>query len=331
MKIDVIEEQGCMNPIIRTTKQELFNVKSVNFEYFKVFKEDLIKDEALNLFFKGLLSIQIAHGKVYDYHAQNLIRFLKSLESHTNVDRIILTFDSRFDFNISVFEPIERLQSLKSKMNVYSLDSAKIGRLLNVKILDLSSVNIKFIEPNTFTGTPNLQELILNYNRISDIGPSVFNGIIDLKGLHFDGNELESIGTSMFENLLNLETLSIHSNRINLMDENAFVNLNKLKHLNLSYNQLETLGERSFAGLVKLESLKLRDNKIGPVHSLTFAHLSNLKQLNLSCNMIDIVHVDWLSDLANLLDLNLSFQTFDGPQWNSNEQQLKTSTPDFGN
>lgn len=335
MPIDVLHRQEHINPIIQTTKQELFKVKHLTIKNLQYISENLISDEAMKLFFKGPLCVQIFDDISYDYHLNDMIRFLKRLQSQAIVDKVILEFDSKLDFNPCIFEHIEQLQEFTSKNQHQPLNSVKIGRLPNLKKLDFSKGHIKSVESNAFRGTPSLEELTLSYNQNINIHPNAFENLFYLRRLCLDHSEIESIAEWAFKDLTSLETLSMKSNRIGHMDVNVLANTKKLNYLDLSNNQLKLdrnsfvaglsnletlildwngifrLEENFFADFKKLKILELRSNRIDTLDEHLFASLVNLEILNLNSNKIAQVHPCTFVRLLNLKQLNLSNNKLD--------------------
>jgi len=68
--------------------------------------------------------------------------------------------------------------------------------------INLSSKNIKTIDPATFTGLASLQTLWLNNNQISSINPSSFNGLYSLEKLYLNNNKITHISEKIFYDLI---------------------------------------------------------------------------------------------------------------------------------
>ncbi len=128
--------------------------------------------------------------------------------------------------------------SLKNK-NIGDLEDWQIQIVMkklvympNLKSLDLSYNNFKYIDFNQF---PNLEELNLSNNNFTHID---FNQLPNLITLHLDHNKLKTAYIS--DNLYSLEQLTISNNKLGsfslLSQENSI-----LSTLDLSNNELTTI------------------------------------------------------------------------------------------
>lgn len=193
------------------------------------------------------------------------------------------------------------------------VDIQGIQYLTNLKKLDLTGNNIKFIDNlknltslqelslnqnsieniQALSYLKNLEQLDLYSNQISDLSPLV--ELVKLKQLSVMENKVTDV--SMLKNLLNLEILVLQNNEIS--DVSSLGNLVNLKELYLGQNKISDIS--MLGSLSDLEVLKLNDNEISDISSL--GNLVNLSDLYLGQNKISYITV--LGNLSRLGILHL--------------------------
>ncbi|KAG7324258.1 hypothetical protein KOW79_012274 [Hemibagrus wyckioides] len=157
------------------------------------------------------------------------------------------------------------------------------------RFLDLSKNRIKTINPEEFSGFPNLEELELNENTISTIEPGAFNNLYGLRTLGLRSNKLKLIQLGVFTGLSNLTKLDISENKIVILLDYMFQDLYNLRSLEVGDNDLVFISHRAFHGLNSLEHLTLEKCNLTSVPTEAFTHLHSLNTLclrNLNINSI---------------------------------------------
>ncbi|XP_030328209.1 reticulon-4 receptor-like 1 [Strigops habroptila] len=118
------------------------------------------------------------------------------------------------------------------------------------------SNNITFIDPNTFDGFVNLEELDLGDNRyLRALAADTFQGLVKLHALYLYKCGLSSLPSGIFGGLHNLQYLYLQDNHIEFLQDDIFVDLVNLSHLFLHGNKLWSLHQNTFRGLINLDRL----------------------------------------------------------------------------
>ncbi|KFO85370.1 Reticulon-4 receptor-like 1, partial [Buceros rhinoceros silvestris] len=139
------------------------------------------------------------------------------------------------------------------------------------------SNNITFIDPNTFDGFVNLEELDLGDNRyLRALAADTFQGLVKLHALYLYKCGLSSLPSGIFGGLHNLQYLYLQDNHIE-----GLINLDRLL---IHQNQLQWIHRRAFHDLRRLTTLFLFNNSLSELQGDCLAHLGALEFLRLNGN-----------------------------------------------
>ncbi|XP_069040249.1 reticulon-4 receptor-like 1b [Lepisosteus oculatus] len=193
------------------------------------------------------------------------------------------------------------------------LQNNRIHRLLrghfspHTVTLWMYSNNITYIEPSTFHGFTQLEELDLGDNRfLRALAADTFHGLSRLHALHLYRCGLSSLPSGIFQGLSNLQYLYLQDNRIEILQDDLFVDLVNLSHLFLHGNQLRSLHQNTFRGLGTLDRLLLHQNRLHWVHHWAFHDLKRLTTLYLFNNSLAELSGECLALLPSLEYLRLN-------------------------
>ncbi|CDQ81437.1 unnamed protein product [Oncorhynchus mykiss] len=193
------------------------------------------------------------------------------------------------------------------------LQNNKIHRLLQghfsptTVTLWIYSNNITYIEPSTFHGFAQLEELDLGDNRhLRSLAADTFHGLGRLHALHLYRCGLSALPSNIFQGLRNLQYLYLQDNHLEFLQDDIFVDLHNLSHLFLHGNRLWSLHQNTFRGLGALDRLLLHHNQLQWVDRLAFHDLRRLTTLYLFNNSLTELSGDCLALLPALEYLRLN-------------------------
>ena len=86
-------------------------------------------------------------------------------------------------------------------LNRQILQSLYPGDLFKFTSFDLSLKEFDLIDPNTFSGLINIEELLLQNNNLKTIFPKTFAGLKNLTQLNLGNNQITINDSSIFANL----------------------------------------------------------------------------------------------------------------------------------
>lgn len=186
--------------------------------------------------------------------------------------------------------------------NFTSFNVASNEQFSNLLRLNLSQMNLRFIN---FTTTPiawMLKELDLSFNQLQTLTfDGVFLHLIKLDASH---NELKEI--SSFDRMVKVEEINFSFNEILIVNSEAFSRLHELRFLDLRNNLIQRIDESFIAHNRKLQELHLENNPIQRIDCNAFSSLIDvIKKRNL-CD--HIVEID-LSCFGNDLKIDLNSET----------------------
>jgi Leucine-rich repeat (LRR) protein len=169
-----------------------------------------------------------------------------------------------FIFNISSLIEINLRGNLLNSLSALVFSGAR-----NLQKIDLSSNNLKLIEPEAFLNLPSLYELNLSHNAINNNtfnrnGADWVDLIESLRVLDLSYNELtfsDALPYQTFSGLVNIESLNLRSNEITV-DYGIFASNHHLKTLDFSYNKMTYFDINFLMSIESLENLFLHGNGI---------------------------------------------------------------------
>ncbi|XP_029910910.1 extracellular matrix protein 2 [Myripristis murdjan] len=174
---------------------------------------------------------------------------------------------------------------------------------LAVTKLDLAENSISHINPEGFSGIPNIETLDLSKNKLDDesLGPNLLSNLTFLKKLNLDGNHLTKIPALP----PSLEELRMNSNQLDSLTPHCFMGLVNLLSLQLQDNILYegNVSPLAFKPLERIVDLRLDNNRF---RFFPQGLPSSLQELRISDNQIEDVTEEALSGCVHLRLLNLS-------------------------
>ena len=90
-----------------------------------------------------------------------------------------------------------------------------LGDSINNRMLNLNQKNIKDIDPNTFTGLTNVEELYMANNQLKSVEAYMFKELKNLKTLVLEFNSIGTIAPDAFTGMTELRDLYFHKNQVN--------------------------------------------------------------------------------------------------------------------
>lgn len=198
---------------------------------------------------------------------------------------------------------ISSLTSLQVTNTSISVIPEEIGRLKNLKKLDLHSFSWKEGKESKIRELPeevwnltNLENLNLSETQIQEL-PKELGKLINLKELNLNGTQIQELPKEL-GNLSNLEELDLSDIQIRELSKEIW-NLTNLEELYLARTQIREL-PKELGNLSNLESLDLRRTQIKELPK-ELGNLTNLKVLDLS----DIQIQELPKELGNLTNLKI--------------------------
>jgi hypothetical protein len=192
----------------------------------------------------------------------NRIKFIEYFSSVASSLEIIKFSNNSFGDDLSNFNNLNFLKELylnRNKLRHLNNSNLFSSKLLKIKILNLDSNEISFMNNNLFS---NLKTLV---------------------NLSIADNQLTSINKEIYFNLFNLNYLNLSRNRIDFIEMNTFDGLDNLLSLDLSFNRLFSIQNGVFNGLIDVNDLNLINNS----QFLTFENQSLNSILNISNIYLD--------------------------------------------
>ena len=156
------------------------------------------------------------------------------------------------------------------------------------------------------TLNPEIQVLVLQFNKIEEIGSASFQFHPELITVDLSHNQLQHIQDKTFEAQKLLLNLNLSENKLRVLRSEMFLGLDSLSYLDISHNHISHLPSEIFQSLGKLKNLNLGSNRISTVAGQAFHGLTNLRLLDLRNNLLTNLCENMLATVPHLMSLDLS-------------------------
>ncbi|KAL7611155.1 hypothetical protein Lser_V15G12828 [Lactuca serriola] len=233
------------------------------------------------------------------------------------------------------------LERLKLGSSLYDIILESLGRLANLRELDLSFCGLTGPITESITGLRFLEVLDLSYNQLTGTIPESLGGLANLRELHLHNCRLIGPIPESVTRLRFLQVLDLSHNQLTGPIPESLGRLVSLQSISLTSNRLNGTIPVSISQLPKLHSVDISNNFLeGVVSEAHFANLSMLKHLDTSSNTgltFNVSHgwippfqlvsfsyckigsefPQWLQSQKTLIKLTLSNATISGslPTW----------------
>jgi len=119
----------------------------------------------------------------------------------------------------------------------------------------------------------------IRFRGLEEINPATFNGLINLEEIDISHNRIEKIEPDLFKNLVNLKKINLSFNSLDEIHPASFVGLINLEEIDLSFNTfLENFDIDLSNGLDSLKSIKLDHTEVTSLNPALY-NITSLRHL----------------------------------------------------
>lgn len=253
-----------------------------------------------------------------------------------NVKKLAIKFPQFQLLSKDNFIGANQLQKLSFTGGEFNLSASIFANAPELKVLNIVSTDVGFIDPQAFSGASGLRTLRLKIKMKAEFPKGLFDDLVnlevldlfryngstkynevDMEALRFpagnkiklfnlgDGHIIE-LKAEMFANLTSLTMLLLPSNNIQRIQPYTFVNLNRLILLELRRNVIQQLAKAMLMGLTNLRAADFSENQIYYIESEAFSGMLHLRRLDLTFNRLRTFE-PYLNGLLKLRHLDLSY------------------------
>ena len=161
-----------------------------------------------------------------------------NLKNFIESKAVVLTYSSIYIKDVSFSSlPMIHLLNLSNSKVIPQLYPSSFKKMMRLRILDLTNVDIQYVGDGVFSIMSSLTYLYIPQVRASTLKPKTFH-VPSLRILQFYSADIKLIEGDAFCYLFQLVALNISYNRINVILENTFTCLRLVEMLDLSNNPL---------------------------------------------------------------------------------------------
>lgn len=195
---------------------------------------------------------------------------------------------------------------LLSSSKATDADLEHLGRLKNLRYLDISQTMISDAGLVHIEGLMQLKTLDFHLTQVTDIGLKHLIQLNELKNLNLSNTQITDTGLESIGLLTKLKDLDLSWTQITGVGLKHFIALSHLQKLCLSHTKIAGAGLEQLKGLEELQILYLSGTQIGDEGLQYIKGLDHLIKLNLDQTPITDAGLKYLSGLTQLTQLNLA-------------------------
>ncbi|XP_065169735.1 chaoptin [Atheta coriaria] len=198
-----------------------------------------------------------------------------------------------------------------SHINLKTLTSDLFAKNLFLSQIYLNDNELSEIQDGAFFNLKNLTIVDLSRNNINNIRQGAFVNVMNIKELYLSGNELTSFKGEFFNTGTSLEILDISHNQLSYLFPSSFRIHPRLKKIIASHNKFNFFPAELIATLQYLNYVDLSNNALKTIEELDFARLPRLRTLLLGYNHIESINEMSFHNSTQLQVIDLSYNNLE--------------------
>ncbi|KAJ8893673.1 hypothetical protein PR048_006273 [Dryococelus australis] len=225
-----------------------------------------------------------------------------------SVSSLSLNYLGLADVPYDFLKNLSQLKNLDFRDNNLRFPIGFFDHVPNLRTLEISRNNIKYLEPGTFRNLSQLYRLSAWANRLQNLTRETFVGLNGLVGLDLTNNGIQELADDVFAELHNLKVLAMHANNFTYLPNNLFRNTRMLETIRINDNrgELASLPPGLLANLTYLREAYLHRVSLSNLPEDLFHGSMNLTIITLFGNNLKTLPAGLFRDNIRLLKLDLS-------------------------
>lgn len=180
--------------------------------------------------------------------------------------------------------------------------------LISLEKLSFRNNFLRTLDPHTFRGSYQLQDIDLSYNQFLKLDNSgLFKKNPNLRIIKINNNMISELKMKVISVLPLLEHFEAQNNRLLKITGGIMSKAVNLVYADFSNNHLEKIATKAFNQNIWLKDLKINNNRLTTINKKLFSQQVNLLTLDMSHNQIKIMNRDSMRQLKMVKTIDMSY------------------------
>lgn len=185
--------------------------------------------------------------------------------------------------------------------------------LISLEKLSFRNNFLRTLDPHTFRGSYNLEDIDLSYNQFLKLDNSgLFKKNPNLRVIKINNNMISELKMKVISVLPLLEHFEAQNNRLLKITGGIMSKAVNLVYADFSNNHLEKIATKAFNQNIMLKELKINNNRLTTINKKLFSQQTNLITLDMSHNQIKIMNRDSMRNLKMAKTIDISHNKLTG-------------------
>ncbi|CAL1528216.1 unnamed protein product [Lymnaea stagnalis] len=197
-----------------------------------------------------------------------MLAIMLTLTPATACPEFCVCFDGTF-VTCSNFKLLD-LALLPPGIDTLSLSAGEVDELTpgflamatNLKMLEITSLNVRVVRGGAFRGLSNLERFAISESSFDIIEPDSFSGMSDIQDFLISQCKFGRIGKHAFSFVSGIIKFAIWSSTIETISEEAFYKMSEVLTFQMYKNNITSMGKDIFSGVSEIDDVTIYNNNI---------------------------------------------------------------------
>lgn len=185
--------------------------------------------------------------------------------------------------------------------------------LIGLEKLSFRNNFLRSLDPHTFRGSYNMQEIDLSYNQFAALNNSgLFKKNPNLRVVKINNNMIGELKMKVISVLSHLERFEAQNNRLKKVTGGILSRASNLVFADFGHNHIEKIATKAFIENINLKELYINNNRLKAINKKLLSKQKNLLHLRLDFNEIETMNKDSMRNMESVKTILLNNNKLNG-------------------